>query len=104
MLVEPKHSFQTYNLHGTPITQQQLAEYLNRAFGTSLVYRSMSVEEYRAERVAELGEFMGTVIAGIYEGIRVGQSDNQSHFSDAAGRDHQSWNDYFNDVAAQRNG
>ena len=95
MLVEPTHSLQTYNLHGTPITQQQLAEYLNQTFGTNLVYRSMSVEEYRAERVAELGEFLGTVIAGIYEGIRGGLSDNQSHFSDAAGREHQSWNDYF---------
>lgn len=103
MLVEPKHSCQTYNLHGAPITQRQLAEYLNRTFGTSLVYRSMSVEEYRAERVAELGEFMGKIIAGIYEGIRGGLSDNQSHFSDAAGRDHQSWNDYFNDLVAQRN-
>ena len=103
MIVEPKHSCETYNLHGTPITQQELAGYLNRAFGTSLVYRSMSVEEYRAERVTELGMFMGTVIAGIYEGIRGGLSDNQSHFSDAAGRDHESWNDYFNDLVAQRN-
>ncbi len=104
MLVETKHSFQTYNLHETPITQQQLADYLNQAFATDLVYRSMTVEEYRAERVAELGEFMGTVITGIYEGIRDGLSDNQSHFVAAAGRDHRSWNDYFDVVAARRNG
>jgi len=70
MLTESKHDGRTYNLHGEPITQQQLADYLNEAFGTNLVYRAMSVAEYRRERVAELGEFLGNVIAGIYEGIR----------------------------------
>ena len=101
MLVESKHNHQTYNLHGTPITQQQLAEYLNQVFGTNLIYRSMSVEDYRAERIAELGEFLGSVISGIYESIRLGLSENQSHFFYAAGRDHQSWNIFFNDLATQ---
>ena len=36
----------------------------------------MTVEEYREDRVAELGEFLGTVIAGIYQGIRDGEADN----------------------------
>ena len=103
MLADTKHNFQTYNLHGTPITQQELAEHLNRAFGTKLVYRSMPVEEYRAERIAELGEFMGTVIAGIYEGIRRGLLDNESHFASAAGRAHQSWKDYFNGLTTSQN-
>ena len=55
----------------------------------------MSVAEYRQERIAELGEFLGSVIAGIYEGIRRGAADNESHFAAAAGRDHRSWAEFF---------
>jgi len=95
MLTESKHDGQVYNLHGEPITQQRLAEYLNEAFGTNLKYRAMPVAEYRRERVAELGEFLGNVIAGIYEGIRNGAADHESHFAAAAGRAHQSWAEYF---------
>ena len=51
----------------------------------------MTVEAYRQERIAELGEFIGTVIAGIYEGIRNGDANNVSHYQTAAGRPHQSW-------------
>jgi NAD(P)H dehydrogenase (quinone) len=95
MLTEPQHTGQTYNLHGQAITQKQLADYLNSAFGTNLRYRAMSVDEYRAERIAELGEFMGTVIAGIYEGILAGEVDLPSHYASAAGREHLSWDTYF---------
>lgn len=95
MLTEDKHSGQTYNLHGEALTQAQLASLLNRAFGTDLIYREMAVEEYQCERVAELGEFLGTVIAGIYAGIRMGAMNNPSQFSQAAGREHQPWTDYF---------
>lgn len=95
MLSEEKHNGQVYNLHGESITQQQLASYLNLAFGTDLTYKPLSIEEYRRDRVAELGEFIGNVIAGIYEGILSGASDNQSDYSTAAGRAHQSWDDYF---------
>ncbi|NNL53986.1 MAG: SDR family oxidoreductase [Woeseia sp.] len=95
MLAEDKHNAQIYNLHGKAITQYQLAEYLNSAFGTNLSYTPMSVEEYRKERIAESGEFFGTIIAGIYEGIREGKADNPSHFSAAAGREHESWPSYF---------
>lgn len=102
MLTESKHNGRTYNLHGTPISQLQLVDYLNDAFGTNLVYRPMSVKEYRAERIAELGEFLGTVIAGIYEGIRTKAFDNESHFGDAAGRPHQNWDDYFSHLPERR--
>lgn len=95
MLTEDRHNGQTYNLHGEALTQAQLASHLNRAFDTNLVYREMTVEAYRSERVAALGEFLGGVIAGIYAGIRQGAVDNPSHFSEAAGREHQSWADYF---------
>ncbi|HBE72052.1 MAG TPA: NAD(P)-dependent oxidoreductase [Planctomycetaceae bacterium] len=103
MLTQPKHDGSTYNLHGDAITQRELAEFLNDTFGTALTYRSMAVEDYRAQRVAELGEFIGSVIAGIYEGIRIGAADNKSDFVDAAGRQHQSWPDYFKHLAAQQN-
>jgi len=95
MLTDSKHNGQTYNLHGEAITQQQLADYLNNAFGTDLSYRETSVADYREERIAELGEFLGTVIAGIYEGIRNGASNNESHYRIAVGRSHQSWQAYF---------
>ena len=95
MLTEDKHNGKTYNLHGEAITQSDLAAYLNLAFGTQLTYRAMTVEDYQSDRITELGEFMGTVIAGIYEGIREGKVNNPSDFFAAAGREHQSWKDYF---------
>lgn len=98
MLTESKHDGQTYNLHGEAITQKQLTNYLNETFGTDLKYRSMSVEEYRDDRTAELGEFMGNIIAGIYEGIRNGAVDNPSHFAQAAGREHLDWKTYFDQL------
>lgn len=95
MLTEDKHNGQTYNLHGEAITQAQLAEWMNLAFGTDLKFESMSVEDYKQDRIAELGEFIGTVITGIYHGIREGKSDNPSHFERATGRPHVSWQEYF---------
>ncbi|QDV10308.1 Quinone oxidoreductase 2 [Rosistilla oblonga] len=103
MLTQSQHDGQTYNLHGEAITQQQLADYLNSAFGTDLKFREMSVAEYREERIAELGDFLGNVIAGIYEGIRNGAANNKSDFETAAGRAHQSWADYFGQLT-DRNG
>ncbi|MDO6613555.1 SDR family oxidoreductase [Shewanella sp. 1_MG-2023] len=98
MLTESKHNGQTYNLHGESMTQYQLADYMNLAFGTSLIYTPMTVEEYQQDRVAELGDFIGTVIAGIYQGILEGKADNPSHFNLAAGRAHISWDKYFTDL------
>ncbi len=91
LLTDSAHDGSTFLLHGEPITQAQLVDYLNRAFDTQLVYRSMTVDEYREDRVGALGEFMGTVIAGIYQGIRNGAHDQPSDFAAAAGRPHQSW-------------
>lgn len=95
LLVDSKHEGQTYNLHGEAISQQNLADLINSAFNTELAYREMSVAEFLEDRKAELGDFLGTVIAGIYEGIRNGAANNESHFVQAAGREHQSWQDYF---------
>lgn len=98
MLIQDKHNSKTYNLHGESITQYQLADFLNSSFGTDLTYIPMTVDEYRNDRVAELGDFIGTVITGIYQGIKEGAADNTSHFSQAAGRDHISWPVYFEKI------
>lgn len=90
----------TVNLNGTPITQAQLADYLNAAFGTQLVYRAMSPEAYVADRTAELGPFIGPIIGGIYDGIRLGAYDTPSDFEAVAGRPHQSWDDFFGALAS----
>jgi NAD(P)H dehydrogenase (quinone) len=95
MLVEDKHNGKTYNLVGQAITQQQLTDYLNSAFGIELFYESISIEEYTVQRQAELGEFIGTVVAGIYSGIRNGSFDVKSDFEQAAGREHIDWDEYF---------
>ncbi len=102
MLASDAHNGKTYNLHGESLTQSELAAYLNRAFGASLVYRAMSVEDYRQNRVAELGEFIGTVIAGIYQGIRDGAFNHTTDYTEAAGRPHQSWDDYFSALKADQ--
>lgn len=76
-------------------TQRQLTALLNETFGLSLRYREMSVADYCADRIAELGEFVGTIIGGIYEGIRDGHFDAPSDFAAAAGLAHQSWKAWF---------
>lgn len=95
MLTDPAHFGRTYRLHGEPITQATLAQLLSEAFGVPLAYRSMDVEDYLRDRVDELGSFIGTVIAGIYQGIRDGAYDCPSDFETAAGRPHRAWSDYF---------
>ena len=90
MLLGDNHNGQVYNLVGEPITQARLAELINQAYKTDLKYHPVSVEDYATERKAELGEFIGTIIAGIYEGIRNGANDVPSDFQKAAGRPHKS--------------
>lgn len=90
MLTDNKHNGQVYNLVGKAITQSQLAEYMNQVFNTNLVFHSVSVADYKAERTAALGDFIGTIIAGIYEGIKEGANDVPSDFEKATGRPHKS--------------
>ncbi|WP_153915963.1 SDR family oxidoreductase [Shewanella sp. TC10] len=98
MLTNDKHNSQTYNLHGEALTQYQLADYMNQAFDTELTYKPMTVKEYQQDRIAELGDFIGTVIAGIYQGIQEGKANNPSHFAQAADRAHISWDEYFTEL------
>ncbi|WP_273273803.1 SDR family oxidoreductase [Maribacter polysiphoniae] len=90
MLLHEKHNGQVYNLVGEPITQENLAKLINQAYGTRLSYNPVSVEAYAEDRKEELGEFMGTIITGIYEGIKNGSNDVPSDFETAAGRPHKS--------------
>ena len=101
MLTEKQHNGKIYNLHGEAISQSQLADYLNLVFDANLIYEPITVEEYRQDRINELGQFIGNIIVGIYEGIRRGNFDNPSHFSEAASREHQSWKTYFEALGKQ---
>jgi len=89
-------NYRIYNLAGEAITQQQLTDYLNFTFNTNLSYEEMDPEEYLVYQKGLNGEFLGTVIAGIYSKIRDGEFDIKSDFEDAAGRKHISWDKYFN--------
>ncbi|WP_282037392.1 SDR family oxidoreductase [Saccharicrinis aurantiacus] len=80
----------TYSLFGEPITQQELASAINKNFDTNLVYKSISVTDYVNNRKEALGEFMGTVIGGIYEGIRTGKFDGISDYQKVTQRKHKS--------------
>ncbi|MCM4156726.1 SDR family oxidoreductase, partial [Gramella sp. AN32] len=88
MLIEEKHNGQVFNLVGEPITQSELANKINQVYNTNLKYKPVSVEDYAAERKEELGDFLGSVIPGIYEGIKSGANDVPSDFEKAAGRPH----------------
>ena len=90
MLVNNDLNGRTLNLVGEGITQAQLAEYINQVFGTDLEFTFISVVDYKKERQAALGDFLGTIIAGIYEGIKNGANDVPSDYRKAAGRPHKS--------------
>lgn len=100
MLTEDIHNGQTYNLHGEALTQYQLAEYMGRTFGVELSYQAVDFDTFRENCISRLGEFIGTVIAGIYQGIRDGKSNNPSHYQQAAGRARQSWDEYFAHISS----
>ncbi len=88
MLLGEKHNGQIYNLVGKAITQAELAKLINEVYHTDLVYNPVSAAAYKKERIDELGDFIGTVIAGIYEGIQHGVNDISSDFEKVAGRPH----------------
>ncbi|KYG77098.1 NAD(P)H dehydrogenase (quinone) [Roseivirga ehrenbergii] len=88
MLLNDKHIGKTYNLMGETITQARLAELINQVYKTNLIYNAVPCEAYEKERKEELGEFIGSVIAGIYKGISDGVYNIPSDFEQAAGRPH----------------
>jgi NAD(P)H dehydrogenase (quinone) len=88
LIVEEKFNDGIYNLGGKPISQIDLTKAINKGFATELKFESMSIEAYQKERQAELGEFLGGIIAGIYEGIALGANDVPSDFEKIVGRRH----------------
>lgn len=91
----------TYNLIGEPITQIQLTEAINNSFNTELEYKSISVNEFTQQRQDALGEFLGTVIGGIYDGIRTDKFNGESDFSVVTGRSHKSINEMIDEFLNQ---
>ena len=90
MLIQEKHNSEIYNLIGESISQTQLANYINQVYNTNLIYNPMDISPYTNQRKAELGDFLGTVIGGIYESIRNGAFNIQSDFEKIVGRPHKS--------------
>ncbi len=80
----------TYNLCGEPVSQAKLTNAINIAFGTSLPYHAVDKETYLKDRQGELGEFMGRIIAGIYNGIHDGGFNILSDFEQVMNRKHYS--------------
>lgn len=78
------------NLCGKAVTQMELTNAINSAYGLDLFYESMSVEKYINDRKAAHGEFFGEIIGGIYQGILEGAFDVKSDYKKAAGRAHKS--------------
>lgn len=101
MLLSDKHNGQIYKLVGQAITQAELADLMNQVYHTKLSYHPVSVAAYEQERKEALGEFLGTVIAGIYEGIRIGANDVSSDFEKAAGRPHRTPLQMIQDIKNQ---
>lgn len=98
IILKDDRNNRTYNLTGEAISQQQLCNYLNRAFGSRLSYETLTPEAYLAIQQKVNGEFLGSIIAGIYTKIKDGEFNVPSHFESAAGREHQAWKDYFNSL------
>ena len=102
LLLDDSFDGGTYNLLGTAITQQQLVDGINDAYKLNLVFRDVSVEQYLAERKAALGEFLGTVIGGIYEGMRAGKFAGPSDFEKIVGRSHKSLQEMIADFEGEK--
>lgn len=100
LLLNDDRNGRTYRLHGDRLTQQQLTDYLNQAFGTQLVYHAVSFEAFKERSIRELGAHIGVIVAGIYQGIAEGVLDVDSDFEAAAGRPHESWDDFFASIKA----
>lgn len=87
-MIEEHHNGHIYNLAGDPVSQAELATFINDAYGTNLTYKPVSVDQYLNERKHALGDFMGIIVAGIYEAVSSGAFDTESHFTKVTGRGH----------------
>jgi NAD(P)H dehydrogenase (quinone) len=78
MILNEDQNNRIFNLGGDAITRKQLAEYLNRTFGTILYYEEISPQAYLELQKKTNGEF-----------------HMDSNYLEAAGRQHISWDKYF---------
>ncbi len=86
---------QTYNLVGEAITQTELVGYFNKYFDSKLVYESQTPEEYLKWQQIHNGEFLGSIIAGIYKKIRNNEFDLESDYEKVVGRKHKTIPEIF---------
>ena len=98
MILNNDRNGNIFELCGKAITQEQLTKYLNETFRTKLNYESVSIDEYLDFQKRVNGEFLGTVIAGIYTKIRNGEFNLDSDYKAAAGREHLEWDKYFDNL------
>ncbi len=96
MITRDELNGSVFNLVGEALTQQELVDAINLVYGSDLKFESVGVEEYRRDRIAAHGVVFGTIIAGIYEGIRNGAFDVDSDFASVTGRDHISVPEFIN--------
>ncbi|MBI9052745.1 MAG: NAD(P)H-binding protein [Bacteroidales bacterium] len=85
-----------YELVGEAITQTELVGYFNKYLGTSLLFESMSPKDYLAWQQNTNGEFLGTIISGIYAKIRNGEFEIDSDFEKVVGRKHKAISEIIN--------
>ncbi|MCB2196365.1 MAG: NAD(P)H-binding protein [Bacteroidetes bacterium] len=88
---------QVYNLAGEAITQKELVDYFNRFFNSQLIYESVTPEEYLAWQKIHNGDFLGTIIAGIYTKIRHGEFNVESDFEKVTKRKHKKVNEILSE-------
>lgn len=91
-----------FALRGEPMTQTRLVDFLNHTFDLDLVYEYIDPDTFRQQRVQALGEHLGNIIAGIYEGISQDAFDVESDYVKATGRPHITWIDYFHQLEAEQ--
>lgn len=91
----------TYNLVGESITQTELVAYFNKYFKTKLIYESMILENYLNWQQEHNGDFLGSVIAGIYQKIRNNEFELESDFEKIVGRKHKTMDEIFKESSKQ---
>ena len=88
LLTDDSFNNRTYNLCAKGITQNELCEFINEAFHTKLSYEPVAIEEFTAARIKAHGEFLGEIIGGIYESIRLGAFEAVPDYYAITGREH----------------
>lgn len=101
LLTEDKLLGKTYNLFGEPVSQQQLTDAINKAYSLNLPFKNIPVDKYIKHRKEALGDFLGTVIGGIYEGIRTGKFNGKSNFFEVTGRTHKTLDEMIQEFINQ---